>query len=46
MRNYIMQVKEKLMTAKILDIKQVVYALNTIDIKNPKKYAISMLYNS
>ena len=39
-------VKEKLMQTNMLQMKQVVYALNTTTIKNPKKYAISMLYNA
>lgn len=38
-------VKQKLMTVGLSEMKQVVFALNTTVIKNPKKYAISMLYN-
>lgn len=38
-------VKQKLMTIGLSEMKQVVFALNSTVIKNPRKYAISMLYN-
>ena len=38
-------VKQKLMTIGLSEMKQVVLALNSSVIKNPRKYAISMLYN-
>ena len=40
-------VQERLMQVGMLDMKKVICELNTNpNIKNPKKYAISMLYNS
>ena len=40
-------VKSKLMRIKMLDIQKTIVELNTnVSIKNPKKYAISMLYNA
>ena len=40
-------VKSKLMKTKMLDIQKTIVELNTnASIKNPKKYAISMLYNA
>lgn len=39
-------VKSKLLKTSLVEMKRVIFALNTTDIKNPKKYAISMLYNS
>ena len=40
-------VKSKLMKTKMLDIQKTIVELNTnSSIKNPKKYAISMLYNA
>jgi hypothetical protein len=39
-------VKNKLLKIGLAEMKRVIFALNTTDIKNPKKYAISMLYNS
>ena len=40
-------VKSKLMKTKMLDIQKTIIELNTnTSIKNPKKYAISMLYNA
>jgi hypothetical protein len=39
-------VRDKLMAVGIVEMKKVIFALNTTNIKNPKGYAISMLYNS
>ena len=39
-------VRSKFMELSMYQVKQVVRALNTMSIKNPKKYAISMLYNA
>lgn len=39
-------VREKLMTVGLNEMKKTITSLNTTAIKNPKKYAISMLYNS
>ena len=40
-------IQDKLMQVNMLDMKRVIFELNTNPmIKNPKKYAISMLYNS
>lgn len=39
-------VADKLLNTTMLEMKNTLFSLNTQNIKNPKKYAISMLYNS